>query len=68
MPLTGKKRDFCSHGPGSCHRRYYSEIRQAGEQAAAREESERDRLLFGKHMTPMERLAALVQAARVLKL
>ena len=65
-PLSGRQKLFCSFGtPDSCHRLYYSELRTLGSlQVRQHDDAARDRLLFGRHMTPAQRLGALVQAAR----
>ncbi len=63
-PLSGKQRDFCGFGPGSCHNLYYSEARKMGSKRMIPENIRRDRLLFGKHMTCGDRLSELVQAAK----
>lgn len=63
-PLSGRQKDFCGFGPGSCHNLYYSEARRSGCKRMMPENPRRDRLLFGKHMVCGDRLDALVQAAK----
>jgi hypothetical protein len=63
-PLSGRQRDFCGFGPGSCHTLYHSEARKVGSMRMVPENQRRDRLLFGKHMTCGDRLNALIQAAK----
>lgn len=63
-PLTGRQKDFCGFGPGSCHTLYYSEARKTGSKRMVPENHRRDQLLFGKHMSCEDRLSALVQAAK----
>lgn len=62
-PLSGRQKDFCGFGPGSCHRLYYSEARKIGSMQMVPEESRRDRLLFGKNVDQASRLGSLVEAA-----
>lgn len=63
-PLSGRQKDFCGFGPGSCHTLYYSEARRTGTKRMIPENHQRDRLLFGKLMTCENLLNALVRVAK----
>ena len=62
--LSGRQKDFCGFGPGSCHTLYYSEARKIGSKRIISENHRRDQLLFGTQMSCEDRLSALVQAAK----
>ena len=63
-PLSGRQKDFCGFGPGSCHTLFYSEARKIGSRRVIPEDHRRDRILFGKLMTCGDRLNAFVQTAK----
>lgn len=63
-PLSGRQKDFCGFGSGSCHRLYYSEARKIGASKMVPEDKRRDLILFGRDTTVGDRLLALTRAAK----
>ena len=67
-PLSGRQKEFCGYGPGSCHALWYSEARNIGEKVLLKEvavvSKQAPVMIDLDSLTPPQRLEILVRTAR----